>query len=1180
MRKSLLFGAMLLFASCTVQKEEEFESPLLHRYHAVMEEPVDAETRVYADSKLRVHWNEGDHISIFERKTYNQEYEFLGDNGDTAGDFDPVESSGYHTGGDIEDGHVYAIYPYDKKNKCDYEGKLTVTFPSAQHYKKDSFGIGANIMVARTNTMDLNFMHLGGYRTFKLYGEGVSVSSIRIESNGPEFLSGRTDVIIGSDGKPAVSFIESETNSKSIELVCDTPVALGGTAAEAVEFWFVLPPCTLTQGFTVTITDNNGGVFTKATSNSIEIKSGVKKSMSAFEVKPVISVTGIYLNKTELTLAVGAIEHLTASVLPENATDKTVTWSISDGSVAAVDAEGNVTALKVGSAVITATAGEMTAECSLTIIPVAVTGVTLDKEELMLKPGETSTLTATVLPENAANKSVTWTSSNTSIATVDANGIVTAKSVGTATVTVTTTDGGKTATCSVIVDPITVTSVSLNKTTLSLIKGGTETLVATIIPSNATDQTVIWTSSNTSVATVDSSGKVTAISGGSATITASVGGMTATCAVTVTAPVTGVSLNKASLSLTKGSTETLTATITPSDATNKTVTWSSSNTAVATVDSNGKVTAVAGGTATITVKTSDGNKTATCAVTVTVPVTGVSLNKSSMTLSGMNATGSLTATVTPTDATDKNVIWSSSNTSVATVSDGIVFAKGGGTTMITVTTVDGNKTATCEVTVIIPVTSVTLNRTTLSIAAGSTYRLSATVAPDNATDRTVTWTTSNSAVAEISNNGLVRAKTAGMATITAQAGTKSATCEVTVTSVVEPSYITLNASSLLLAVNETYQLEATVFPENATDKTVTWSVNETAVSVSDNGLVKGRTPNYEVTVTATTSNGRTATCIVQTIKTRSYPIYYDATQKFESFHITNQSNANVAAVFGNVYDSNTQTGVLYCNEQPVYIDVLPGQYTNPNKEYLTGITIPSGGVTIAGSAFMNCSNLGRVSLPNDLVRIGDGAFANCHNLTSIVIPEGITTIGQNTFWGCSSLTSVTLPSTLTSIGQSAFSNCTSLVTLTIPVSLTQLGRLAFSGCTNLSSFTQNAICPDGRGIVIDRTLCFVAPFGITSYTVPSGVTTLATYCLDSAITEIKLPASITTMTACDFYNWNELTLTIKATTPPAITSSSEYFDSDLSTSELKIIVPRNSLSAYQNDTNWAKWKRYMQAGNF
>ena len=335
MRKSLLFGAMLLVASCTVQKEKEFESQSQHRYHAVAEEPVDAETRVYADSKLRVRWNEGDHISIFERKTYNQEFEFLGDTGDTAGDFDPVESGGYHSSGDIEDGHVYAIYPYEKKNKCDYDGKLTVTFPSTQHYKKDSFGVGANIMVAKTNTMDLRFMHVGGYRTFKLYGEGVSVSSVKIESNGPEYLSGRTDVTIGSDDNLAVTFIESSSNSKSIELVCDTPVALGATASEAVEFWFVLPPETLTQGFTVTVTDVNGNEFSKSTSNAIEVKSGVKKSMPAFEVEMVNTQATGSLDGHEYVDMGNGFLWATMNVGATSLTDRGDMLSWSDGETAA-----------------------------------------------------------------------------------------------------------------------------------------------------------------------------------------------------------------------------------------------------------------------------------------------------------------------------------------------------------------------------------------------------------------------------------------------------------------------------------------------------------------------------------------------------------------------------------------------------------------------------------------------------------------------------------------------------------------------------------------------------------------------------------------------------------------------------------------------------------------------------
>ena len=165
--------------------------------------------------------------------------------------------------------------------------------------------------------------------------------------------------------------------------------------------------------------------------------------------------------------------------------------------------------------------------------------------------------------------------------------------------------------------------------------------------------------------------------------------------------VTGVTLKPTSLSLFTGDTATLTATVEPSNATNKNVTWESSNKSVATVDANGLVTAVSAGTATITVTTEDGNKTATCAVTVaaaTVPVTGVTLNKTSTSLY-VGDTETLTATVEPSDATNKTVTWTSSNPSVATVENGVVTAVGAGTATITVTTQDNDYTASCTVTV-------------------------------------------------------------------------------------------------------------------------------------------------------------------------------------------------------------------------------------------------------------------------------------------------------------------------------------------------------------------------------------------------------------------------------------------------------------------------------------------------
>ena len=169
-------------------------------------------------------------------------------------------------------------------------------------------------------------------------------------------------------------------------------------------------------------------------------------------------------------------------------------------------------------------------------------------------------------------------------------------------------------------------------------------------------------------------------------------------------PVTGVTLSQTELSLTEGGTAQLTATVLPNNATNRNVTWSSNAPGVATVDSSGKVTAVAPGTATITVTTEDGNKTATCVVTVTaatVPVTGVTLsqNQASLYYNRTPNTLTLTATVAPDNATNQAVTWTSSNPSVATVENGVVTAVGAGTATITVTTADGSFTATCAVTV-------------------------------------------------------------------------------------------------------------------------------------------------------------------------------------------------------------------------------------------------------------------------------------------------------------------------------------------------------------------------------------------------------------------------------------------------------------------------------------------------
>jgi len=254
-----------------------------------------------------------------------------------------------------------------------------------------------------------------------------------------------------------------------------------------------------------------------------------------------VGVTEVTLDKTELTLTEGEAETLTATVRPDNADNKKVTWSSDKTEVATVDGAGKVTAVKPGEAVITVTTedGGKTASCKVTVKAkvVGVTDVTLDKTELTLTEGETETLTATVRPDNADNRKVTWSSDKTEIATVDGAGKVTAVKAGEATVTVTTEDGGKTATCKVTVKAkvVPVTGVDVKPWSVTIGANGTTKLTCTVAPSNATNRNVRWESDNPSVATVDSDGNVRAVSAGVAKVSAVTedGGFRSGCTVTV-----------------------------------------------------------------------------------------------------------------------------------------------------------------------------------------------------------------------------------------------------------------------------------------------------------------------------------------------------------------------------------------------------------------------------------------------------------------------------------------------------------------------------------------------------------------------------------------------------------------------------------------------------------------------
>lgn len=577
----------------------------------------------------------------------------------------------------------------------------------------------------------------------------------------------------------------------------------------------------------------------------------------------------VSLDKTSLKLLEGESGKLTATVYPLNSTQKTLTWVSDHPDVASVDNEGNVTARKAGTATVTVKVAEnVTAVCKVTVIS-RVTGISLSETTVELKPGETHQLTATVLPQNASNAEVTWYSDKESVATVSQSGLVTGVGPGETTVHAVTTDGGKMASCLVKVGtPVKGITLSVSSKTLYVGDPSLD-ISATLTPANATDKSLEWSSSDPEVASIAPGAALRAVikplKPGKTTITATTkdGGFTASCEVTVKRHVSGVSLNKASLTLYVGETESLAATVAPEDASDKTVAWSSDNSAVASV-SNGKVTANKPGTAVIKVVTNDLSKEAACTVTVKRHAESVELSQKEIKLY-LGENRSLTATVLPSDASDKNVTWSSSNPNVATVSTaGNVVSKSVGTTVITVKTADGGHQASCHVTVLEPVvyaTSLTITPQALNMNIGESASLTLQMLPYNANEKLV-WESDNESVARVVN-GDITAVGVGVAKIMVK-GKNVTSNEVTVT-VIDKFAVTgvkLNESEKSLQVGDSFILTATVLPEDARDKTVTWSSDKESVATVKDGVVTAVSPGTAIIKVTAGAGAFSATCSV------------------------------------------------------------------------------------------------------------------------------------------------------------------------------------------------------------------------------------------------------------------------------------------------------------------------------
>lgn len=271
MKKIFWIAPILLLAACSVEEPAVVESNFYYPEEvtaSIDDYSSKPETKVYLDESLKVLWTNDDRISLFNKYTYNKEYRFSGRTGTNSGVFKEVSSGEVIVGNELD--YVYAVYPYDELTEISNSGVITLDLPSEQAYAENSFGLGANTMVSATTNTELLFKNLCGYVVLKLYGDGVSVSSITFMGNNGEVLAGTADITAAVGSTPTLSFQTTGT-STSITLNCATPVELGATAEDATVFWLVVPPMTFSKGFTITVTDPEGNTFEKSTSSSKEV---------------------------------------------------------------------------------------------------------------------------------------------------------------------------------------------------------------------------------------------------------------------------------------------------------------------------------------------------------------------------------------------------------------------------------------------------------------------------------------------------------------------------------------------------------------------------------------------------------------------------------------------------------------------------------------------------------------------------------------------------------------------------------------------------------------------------------------------------------------------------------------------------------------------------------------------
>lgn len=595
---------------------------------------------------------------------------------------------------------------------------------------------------------------------------------------------------------------------------------------------------------------------------------------------PLGGVASVQVSPAADTVYIGSSTSLTAT--PEDAdgnalSGREIFWHSEHPDIAVVTNEGAVTGVVPGEVRIAASVEGVAGYSNVTVLPKPPASIELSSSTLPLTVGQESRLQATVRDADGGVLSgapVDWKSSNTNVATVDGNGLV--RGVGAGSATITATSGSVTDQAAVTVSPVPANAVVVSPGEATLFVGETLPLKATVTDANGdplSGRPITWSTNSSGVATVSTSGVVTAVAPGTATITASSEGKSGKSTITVKqVPVASVDMNPGELRLEIGQTGTITATPKSADGTaltGRSIAWSSRDPGVATVNSSGLVTAKAAGS-TLIEATSEGVTGVTLVTVANVPVSSVVVSPDTATLAvgQSKQLSAKTFDAGGAELSGRTITWSSSNEDVASVSStGKVLAVAPGSATITATSEGKSDQAT--ITVIAPVSSVTVVPDSISVIVGNTSTLTATVkdgSGNTLSGRTVTWKSDNTGVATVDANGVVTGVAAGATTVTATSEGKSGSAKVVVT--LEPvARVTVTNienpdDPLTVVEGQTLQLVALLADADGNallsdGRVIAWNSDDLNVAtVNDMGLVTGVNPGMaKITATSEGKSG-------------------------------------------------------------------------------------------------------------------------------------------------------------------------------------------------------------------------------------------------------------------------------------------------------------------------------------